>query len=216
MWLGNYFATIFHNILNIYKMKKILLILITISLFVSCHTDQGIKIDEIKQDCVANVLSKEDLTNLLYSKDLKGVQFIDIRTPHQYAVSHIPNAINIPQKNFFDKERFEQINKDDMLILYGEDASSPKLMALMAGHFKKGNFYIASGGYEYINNNILRGVGFNTGLYNDEKALVDYQKEIDAIKNRSGAATGKPTKKKKTKAKPLVKRKKKAVSGGCG
>jgi len=196
-------------------MKKILLILITVSLFISCNTDQGIKMDEIKQDCVANVISKEKLTNLLYAKDLKGVQFIDIRTPHQYAVSHIPNAINIPQKNFFDKDRFNQINKDDMLILYGDDASSPKTMALMAGHFKKGNFYIALGGYEYINNNILGGIGFNTGLYDDEKPLVDYQKEIDAIKNKSGAATGKPTKK-KTAAKPLVKRKKKAVSGGCG
>jgi hypothetical protein len=197
-------------------MKKVFLLLITISLFVSCNTKQGIKEDETNQNCIANVISKEKLTNLLYSKDLKGVQFIDIRTPHKYAMGHLPNAINIPQQNFFNKDRFAQINKDDMLILYGEDTSSAKIMALMASHFKKGSFYIASGGYEYLKNNIIEGVGFNAALYDDEIPLVDYQQEIDAIKNRSGASTGKSTKKKKVTGKPIVKRKKKAVSGGCG
>ena len=196
-------------------MKKIFLIVIVVFLYTSCSKYEGIKSEETNQNCIVNELSKEQLTDLLYSKDLKGVQFIDIRTPHQFAIGHLPNAINVPIDNFFDKKRFEEINKNDMLVIYGNDASTPKMIGLLASHFNKGSFYIAGGGYEYISNNILNGFGVNSGVYDDEIPLVDFQKRINEIKSKSGASIGAPAKKKTTK-KPIVKRKKKAVSGGCG
>ncbi len=177
-------------------MKKLLIISLGILILSSCNAKQGIDADETNQNCEAKVLSKEQLTGLLLSKDIKGVQFIDIRNPHAYAIGHVPHAVNIPMKDFFNKNRFKEINKDDMLVLYGDDASTPKLIALLASHFKKGRFYTAGGGYPFIEKNILRGFGINSALYDDEIQLVDYQKAIDALKSSTGRTSATPVKKK--------------------
>ncbi len=197
-------------------MKKLLIVLsIGLMFLTSCSNKQGITLEDINQNCKANAISNEQLADLLYSKDLKGVQFVDIRTPHKYAISHLPEAVNVPMKNFFNNEYFSKISKDDVIILYGDDASTPRLMALMSGHFNKGKFYVALGGYDYIKNHILNGYSLYSGLYNDEIPLVDYQQVVNEIKSRSGAAPSKP-KKVGAPGKPIVKHKKKEVSGGCG
>lgn len=196
-------------------MKKILILLTGFLLLTSCK-QQGIQQDEINEFCNSNVISNEQLADLLYSKGIKGIQFIDIRTPHQYAISHLPGAINVPMKNFFNKNYFSKINKDDVLILYGDDASTPRLMALMSGHFKKGNFNVALGGYDYIQSKIMDNYGIYSGLYDDEKPLVDFQEAVNEIKSRSGGGNAAPKAKPAAAGKPIVKRKKKEVSGGCG
>ena len=196
-------------------MKKITLILVAFLLIISCKNNSEISSNEIKKSCNANSITKEQLANILYSKDLTGVQFIDIRTPHDYTISHLPNAINIPMKNFFNKKYFKKINKNDVLIVYGADATSPRLMALMSDHFNKGNFYIALGGYTYIRHNIIDNYAIYSGMYDDEKPLVDFQKTIDEIKSKAGVKSDKIIKK-TTSSKPIVKRKKKEVTGGCG
>jgi len=197
-------------------MKKIIIILVGFVLMTSCNNKQGIRQGETNQNCKANAISNEQLADLLYSKELKDVQFIDIRTPHAYAMGHLPGAINIPMKNFFNDRYFSKINKDAVLILYGEDASSPRLMALMSGHFKKGHFNVALGGYEYIKSKILDGYGIYSGLYDDEVPLVDYQQKINEIRSRAGAAAPAAKPKAPASTKPIVKHKKKEVTGGCG
>ncbi len=197
-------------------MKKLIIVIsIGLMFLTSCSNDEGITLKDINQNCKANAISNEQLADLLYSKDLKGVQFVDIRTPHKFAIGHLPNAINVPMKNFFNKEYFSKINKDDVIILYGDDASSPRLMALMSGHYNKGKFYVALGGYDYIKKHILNGFSLYSGLYNDEIPLVDYQQVMNEIKSRAGGGATKP-KKVVVPNKPVVKRKKKEVSGGCG
>ena len=197
-------------------MNKIIILLISVLFLGSCKNKQGIDLQQVNQNCKANAISVGQLTDMLYSKGIKDVQFVDIRTPHQYAISHLPGAINVPMKNFFDKRYFSGIPKDKVLLLYGEDASTPRLMALMSGHFKKGNFYVILGGYNFIKSKILDNYGVYTGLYDDEQALVDYQQFINELRSRVGGA--KPVAKAKPAAgsKPIVKRKKKEVSGGCG
>jgi len=89
------------------------------------------------------------------------------------------------------------------------------MMALMAGHFTNSKFYIAGGGYEFINDKILNGYGIHSELYNDELPIVDFKNAVEELKKRAGEVT--TTKKTKSSSKKtLVKRKKKAVSGGCG
>jgi rhodanese-related sulfurtransferase len=198
------------------KMKKIVIIIISVVLLSSCNSKEGITQDGVNQNCEASVVPKDDLVNLLYSKNLEGVRFIDIRTPHQYAMGHLPNAINMPMNDFFNIKEFEKINKDDILILYGNDTSSPKMLALMAGHFTNSKFYIAGGGYDFINNKILNGLGYNSGVYDDEVPLVDFQKAVNEIKSRAGANPGTVKKSKPASSNPIVKRKKKEVSGGGG
>ena len=198
------------------KMKNIFWVFIGLVLFTSCVNKEGMKQDETNKNCKANAISNEQLADLLYSKNLKGVQFIDIRTPHQFAVGHLPGAINVPMKNFFDNNYFSKINKDDVLILYGDDASTPRLMALLSGHFNKGKFNVALGGYEYIKSKILDGYGIYSGLYDDEVPLVDFNNAVIDIKKRYGGGGGTAKKSVKAPSKPIVKRKKKEVSGGCG
>jgi rhodanese-related sulfurtransferase len=196
-------------------MKNIIIIISTFLILASCNPKEGITEKGVNQTCEASIIEKDDLVNLLYAKDLKNIQFIDIRTPHQYAIGHLPNAINMPMNNFFSKKEFKKINKDDVLILYGDDGSTPQMMALMAGHFTNSKFYIAGGGYEFINDKILNGYGIHSELYNDELPIVDFKNAVEELKKRVGGVT--TTKKTKSSSKKtLVKRKKKAVSGGCG
>ena len=196
-------------------MKNIIIIISSIFILASCNTKEGITQNGVNQTCEASIMSKADLVNLLYAKDLKGIQFVDIRTPHKYAIGHLPNAINMPVNSFFKKKEFEKINKDDVLILYGEDTSTPQMIALMAGHFTNSKFYIAGGGYDFINNKILNGYGIYSELYNDELPIVDFKNAVDELKKRAGGSSV-SKKVKSTSKKPLVRRKKKAVSGGCG
>ena len=197
-------------------MKNLLILAFGLILFTSCNNKKGITLNDVQQGCKANDISNEQLADLLYSNDMKGVQFVDIRTPHEYAVSHLSGAINVPMKNFFNKKYFNKISKDDILILYGEDASSPRLMALMASHFKKGKFYVALGGYDYIKNKIMNGYFIYSGLYNDEVPLVDFAQAVNDIKSRYGGGGVSKSVKKSAPAKPIVKHKKKEVTGGCG
>ncbi len=182
----------------------------------SCQQQQGIDQTGTNQNCKANAISKEQLADMLYSRGLKGVQFIDIRTPHEYAISHLPGAINVPMNNFFNPNYFSKINKDAVLLLYGNDASDARLMAIMAGHFKKGNFNVILGGYNYIKEKIVDNYGVYSGLYNDEEPLVDYQKFVDEYRSRAGAGATVTKVKPVVASKPIVKRKKKEVTGGCG
>ncbi len=182
----------------------------------SCNLNKGIDIKDVNQNCKANAFSAEQMADLLYADKINDVVYVDIRTPHEYAISHLPNAINVPMANFFSKKYFSKIPKDKVLVLYGEDASSPRLMALMAGHFNKGKFYVALGGYHYLKKHILDGYSLYSGLYNDEEPLVDFQQVVNEIKSRAGVSSvAKPVKSAKP-SKPIIKRKKKEVSGGCG
>lgn len=197
-------------------MKYLIVILTSIVLLSACNSKEGIKTNTINQDCEAKVISQEEIADLLATKNLTGYQFVDIRTPHEFAMGHLPNAINIPMKNFFDEDRYENVNKEEMLILYGDDASSPKMMGLLASHFKKGEYTIAIGGYDFLKDLTPKNIDDTLTKYDDELPLVDFQKEIDSIVARSGAAPSSAAKKKPTTTKPLLIRKKKAVSGGCG
>ncbi len=197
-------------------MKKIFLLLIGFLLLTACNNHKGIDAVETVKDCKANIIAKDQVVDMLYSKGLKEVQFVDIRTPHQYANGHLQGAVNIPMKNFFNPYYFSKLKKDAVLMLYGAEASTPRLMALMAGHFNKGNFYVILGGYDYLKGKILDNYGINSGLYDDEEPLVDYQQFINELRSRAGA--GAPVAKSKPAAtgKPIVKHKKKEVTGGCG
>jgi rhodanese-related sulfurtransferase len=198
------------------KMKKLFLVLSITFLFVSCNLEKGIDIKDINQNCKANAFSAEQMADLLYTDGINEVAFIDIRTPHDYAMEHLPNAINVPMANFFSEKYFSKIPKDKVLVLYGYDASSPRLMALLSGHFNKGKFYVALGGYDYLKKHILDGYSLYSGLYNDEEPLVDFQQVINEIKSRAGGTSTRKTVKAAKPSKPIVKRKKKEVSGGCG
>jgi len=195
-------------------MKNIILIIVSALFLSSCYSEGEVKPDKTNQNSVLSTLNKSELADLLANKDFSGIQFIDIRTPHQFALGHLPNAINIPATNFFDKKRFKAIPEGKKLLVYGEDASAPKMMSILASHFNKGDFYTIGGSYNYIDTTIINGLKINLNLYDDEAPIVDFQKEIAKIRTEAGKDVS--PKKKVRKPKTFVKRKKKAISGGCG
>ncbi len=195
-------------------MKRIVSIVILLSLFYSCKHEKALQVEESKS-CEAQIVQLDHLIDLLYSKNLDDVQFIDIRTPHEYAVSHIPGAINIPLKNFFSEEYWKKVDPKKVLLVYGRDASDAQIASIFARHFKNARLYAVLGGYDFVQNKILKNIGFYSGVYNDEIPLVDFQEKINEIKSMSGGVSA-PKKVKKVQVIQPVKRKKKEVSGGCG
>lgn len=196
--------------------KILLIVFLGILTVSSCTKEAALNPESSNKRCVINELSKDQITNLLYSNDFDDVQFIDIRNARDFSVSHLPNAINLPSKTFFKKERFKQLPKDKVLIVYGYDSSTPRLITLLSAHFKKANLYVAKGGYDYLKSKIMDNFGAYSGVYDDETPLCDYSKKMSYIASRAGSASSDNKPAAKAAPRPMVKRKKKEVSGGCG
>lgn len=197
------------------KLKYIFSAIAMMFLLNACNDNGAIEATESKKRCDVSTLTLEQVTNLLYGKNLNDIQFIDIRDAHSYSVSHLPGAVNIPLPTFFDDKYFSRINKDKILMIYGDDSSLPRLISLMSAHYKLANMYVIMGGYDFLKDKIIDNFGIYSGLYNDEEALYDYAKKLAEVSARAGAGAAKPVAVKKAPV-PVVKRKKKEVSGGCG
>ncbi len=198
-------------------MKKYLLFLLSALLLASCQSRQGIQSSESKNVCQTNKVSKEHLTDLLYSGALKDVQFIDVRTPHKFAMGHLPGAINLPAKHFYEPKYLGQIPADKVLMIYGDSDQNPEIVAMMLKHFDRVTTYVIPGSYDYIRKHIMDHYGIHGAMYDDEVPLVDYFKAVNEIRQREGGGGAAPAAAKPAAApKPVVKRKKKEVTGGCG
>ena len=200
-------------------MKKLigLILIISISgLFGSCSKNEAFEATESRKRCAINVLTQDQIANILYSKNLDSIQFIDIRNAHDFSVGHLPNAVNIPMNNFLTKKYNSQLDKDKVLMVYGYDASSPRLISLLSAHYKLANLYVIMGGYDYLKDKILDNFGIYSGIYDDEAPLCDYAKKMKDVASRVGTVVSKPSGGAKAAPAPVVKRKKKEVSGGCG
>ena len=191
-------------------------LLIGVAMFNSCTKNVALDAGSSNKRCAINELSINQITDLLYSENMDGVQFIDIRNAHDFSESHIPGAINLPLKSFFDKRQFAKIEGDKYLVVYGYDSSTPRLVSLLSSHFKKANLYVAMGGYDFLKSKIMDNYGVFSGIYDDEVPLCDYAKKMNDIASRAGSAASSAKAKPSAAPKPMVKRKKKAVSGGCG
>ncbi len=195
-------------------MKKIVLLSMIISVLAACQPKQDFKESEARK-CNVQRVDKETLTDILYGGDFQDIQFIDIRTPHEYAGGHLPGAVNIPFKNFFDEKYQSQIKPDKILIVYG-NGSDAQLAAMMGFHFRYLNMYTIPAGYDFIRDKIMNRYAVYSGVYDDEVLLVDFKEALKEIAQKYGAGQVKTQAPKPKAALPAVKRKKKEVTGGCG
>ena len=195
--------------------KRIITIIIIVSLGISsCRSRQGFTVND-SHKCRTESIDKMTLTDLLYSGDYSGMQFIDLRAPHEFAMGHLPGAVNIPFKNFFARKYQSQIKPDKVLIAYG-DGSEAQLAAMLGYHFMNAQIYFIPAGYDYIRDKIMRRYAIHSGIYNDEIPVVDFREAMKEVQLRYGGGSAKPVKKAAAPATPVVKHKKKEVTGGCG
>lgn len=209
------------------KLSKILLFLVIVISFTSCK-------EEVKQDYVLTpeeildfyvnggktnssfALSEEEFADIALLKDTVNYQFIDVRSAHKFIGSHLPHAINIPlSKKFLCDENMQILNQDKkILVLFGENSEQSVATFLLLKQLGFKNIKVALGGCKYSKGYLMNNFGMKTGAYNSDIALYDYSKIVAETSGAGSAATSNSSAP-KTKKK-IVKREKKAVSGGCG
>jgi len=124
-------------------MKKIIILLLTVSTLISCETKaQGKK--GISNTSVIEKISVSKFNKSIVKKD---IQLVDVRTPQEYAQGHVSNAKNI---NLFDanfKNNLKQLDKNKAVFLYcrsgKRSAKASKILKELG--FKK--VYDLKGGY---------------------------------------------------------------------
>ncbi len=209
------------------NLSKILLFLVITASFTSCT-------EEVKQEYVLTpeeildfyvnggktnskfALSEEEFADIVLLKDTANYQFIDVRSAHEFIGSHLPDAINIPlSKKFLCDANMKQLNQDKkILVLFGKNSSQSVATFLLLKQLGFKNMKVALGGCHYSKGYLMNNFGMRTGAYNGETARYDYSKVV-AETSGAGAAVASSSSASKPKRK-AVKRKKKAVSGGCG
>ncbi len=162
----------------------------------------------ITTDEVAKMIMESDPSLLL----------IDVRSPEEYKKFSIEGAINIPADKLMDKDNRAYFDENDYTtVLYSNGTSAAEQAWLMLRS------------YDFKGNKVMKG-----GLNEWYKTIINPQKpaddELTAVKEkqylfRKGAQvyfTGATpvgtasSSKPKPSGKPIVKHKKKEVSGGCG
>jgi len=165
-------------------------------------------------------ITADDLAKALMIKD-PTIMLIDVRSKEEYNGFTLDGAINIPMEELLKEDYLGYLDQDVYkTILFSNGTSlADEAWMIMKSHDYEGNY-------------VLKG-GLNTWF----KTIIDPEKPLEtadiadreAYEFRRGASmfftgvsaggvgsTGGAPKKAKTVMKPVVKRKKKAVSGGCG
>lgn len=161
-----------------------------------------------------DVVGPEVIMDILYENN-KQYRFIDLRSSHDFIKGHLQNAINIPIHKIFDKEYEDILNQDEFInILYYSDhcgACGPWMILKQLGYK---NNKILLGGYDYVNNYIIKEYSPMTGNYKNEKPKYDYAKIVSETAGAGSVNTQSSAK--KSNAAPIKKKKKKVEEeGGC-
>ncbi|MCF6365479.1 MAG: rhodanese-like domain-containing protein [Bacteroidales bacterium] len=157
-----------------------------------------------------DIIRPAEFMNIYYTKD-SSYRFIDLRSAHEFLISHIDGAINIPIHKLLDDEYENIFNQDEKInILYYSDqcgACGPWMILKQIGY---PNNKVLQGGYNYVKKSIIDNYAPMSGDYSAEKAKYDY---AEVIKNTpsSGAESTLETG-------PVIvgkKKKKREIDGGC-
>lgn len=158
------------------------------------------------------VIQPEKIKEILETND-QSYQFIDLRTPQEFNLHHLPGAINIHIHDILNSENEALLSPTDkMNILYGatvEDAC-PAWVILKQLDYK--NNSIMLGGYTLVKSNVIDKYAPDDVWFKNEVAKYDY---AEIVKETAGAGSVSSSKS-STRKVPIIKRKKKkGVAGGC-
>jgi rhodanese-related sulfurtransferase len=179
--------------------------------------EPDIKFELSREETLSEVIKKikviqpEQVKEIIKSND-QDFQFIDLRSPKEYNLHHIQDAINIPVHDLLKSENKNILNPiDKMNILYGgtvEDAC-PSWLILQQLNFS--NNSIMLGGYNLVKSNIIDKYAPEEVWFKNEVAKYDY---AEIVKETAGAGSNAVSSTPKKKP-PVKRKKKKGVAGGC-
>ena len=97
-------------------MKKILSVLLVALLLVGCAAPaEEITYRQVNMDEAITMMEEES-----------GYIILDVRTPEEFAESHIPGAINIPNETIGTDEIPELPDKDQLILVYCRSGNRSK------------------------------------------------------------------------------------------
>lgn len=202
---------------------RTLLVVFILAFFAACNNGSDntykLSLQETleKVSSKADILTDQQVADIILSTDenIKAMhQFVDIRTPAEFNVWHVPAAVNMPAKDIFSDEYKDLLaNESITKVLYckGSHQAMNTYVELIQHGYK--NIKVSLGGYQFIREHIIDTLDLKTGIYNEDAALYDYAK---VVKETAGAASANESTSKPKPAKTIIKRKKKEVEGGCG
>jgi len=144
---------------------------------------------------------------------------IDVRTPEEYAAYTLDGAMNIPVDKVMDKEYIDYFNQDvytTVLFSNGTSLADQTWLRLRSYDYK-GNKVLKGGLNEWYSTILNPQMPEDKDLTTEEEEKYLFRKGASIYFTGAqviGTGTSKP--KAASSAKPIIKRKKKAVSGGCG
>jgi rhodanese-related sulfurtransferase len=118
---------------NIYRLLQLSFLILIFTVFGGCSylTGEAIEIPTPSHTTINNITPEE--ANDMAMLSAYFTQFIDVRTPLEYAGGHIDTAININFNAPDFKEKINELDKNTRYIVYcqsgGRSAAASKVMA---------------------------------------------------------------------------------------
>ena len=161
-------------------------------------------------------ISPYEIEKIVSRKD-QHYQLIDLRSPYDFLIGHIDDAINIPLNSILEDDSFTTIKKINesgkTIIFYGNNQSQANGPWLLLAQLGIKNVKVLAGGYEYF---ILRNDSAYIAVdsvYCAEKAKYDYAQVFQEISGDNNISS--TVEKQTQKVIPKRRKKKGVVAGGC-
>lgn len=158
------------------------------------------------------VISVDEMANAIINNDPE-YQLIDVRSKEAYEKLSLPGAMNIPFDSLFSEEwapYIDQVARKNVFFSNGTTLASEAWMLTRQKGMQ--NNYILRGGLNNWYTTIIE--PSEPSSTQGENAIFDYQARLGAKQFFTGAGIDNSANKAKAK-KPVPRRKKKMVAGGC-
>jgi rhodanese-related sulfurtransferase len=164
------------------------------------------------------LMSPQALAQAMLKKDA-SIVVVDVRSPFEFAKSHLPEAQNFYEVNLFDKASinfFKNLkNSGKTAVLYGSNVSQANIPFMMLKQMGVENIKLMTTGFTDLNSTNWSEISKNTTQFNDEKSVADFAQFIKDAKKTAPTSESVPNENKPDQtAKPKVVVKPTASGGG--
>ena len=164
-------------------------------------------------------VTPQSVAKAILNKD-QSIVLVDVRSQFDFAKGHLPDAKNIYKVNLINDENMDFFNalKDSnkKAILYGSSASEANVPFMILKQMGIENISYLAVGYDDLNAGNWAEIAANKSNFNDETAIVDFEKFISDANKSSGKANTTVAKPTVSKSKVIVKPVKSAASKDQG
>jgi rhodanese-related sulfurtransferase len=164
----------------------------------------------------AEMVSADDVAHWIVSND-PSLQLIDVRSPDEFQIYHLENAMNIPLAVILKEDYLDMLDQGvKMNVLYSNGTLHSHQAWMILRQLGFENNYVLEGGLNYWFDTIMNPQAPSVYAPDEEFAKYDFRKAASGALGGGGAvALSAPAKTKADKPRIIRKKKKKAPSGGC-